>query len=80
MTVALRRMIENQANRDDILAYFQERLLPVDDIEAQTLADEVLSNPPELGFLTISNALQWRPQYGRVIEQAGKVAGVLKLA
>jgi hypothetical protein len=80
MTVALRRMIENQANRDDILAYFQERLLPVDDIEAQTLADEVLSKPPELGFLTISNALQWRLQYSRVIEQAGKVAGVLKLA
>src|SRR5207249_2912458 len=79
MTVALRRMLENQANRDDILACFEERLLPVDDIEAQTLADEVLRNPPEVGYLTISNALQWRLQYSRVIEQAGQVAGVLRL-
>jgi hypothetical protein len=29
------------------------------------------STPPELGYLTISNALQWRLQYSRVIEQAG---------
>lgn len=29
--------------------------------------------------LTISNALQWRLQYARVIEEAGKVDGVLKL-
>lgn len=27
----------------------------------------------------VSNALQWRLQYGRVIEQAGKVPGVLRL-
>lgn len=79
-TVALRRMIENRANRDDVLAYFEERLLPVDDIEARTLAEEVLHSPPEVGYLTISNALQWRLQYGRVIEQAGKVAGLLRLA
>jgi len=32
-----------------------------------------------IGYLTISNALQWRLQYSRVIEQAGKVEGVLRL-
>jgi hypothetical protein len=79
MTVALRRMVENGANRDDMLAYFEERLLPIDNIEAESLAEEILRNPPELGYLTISNALQWRLQYSRVIEQAGKVAGVLRL-
>ena len=31
---------------------------------------------PEQGYLTISNALQWRLQYGRVIEKAGAVKGV----
>jgi hypothetical protein len=31
-------------------------------------------------YLTVSNALQWRLQYSRVIEQAGKVQGVLRLA
>ena len=79
MTVALRRMIENRANRDDILAYFEERLLPIDNVEAETLAEEVLHNPPNLGYLTISNALQWRLQYSRVIEEAGSVYGILRL-
>jgi hypothetical protein len=78
-TSGLRRLIENKANRDDILAFFQERMLPVDEVEAETLADEVLHSPPEVGYLTVSNALQWRLQYGRVIEQAGKVGGILRL-
>lgn len=78
-TSGLRRLIENKANRDDLLAFFQERMLPVDEVEAEALADEVLRNPPEVGYLTVSNALQWRLQYGRVIEQAGKVGGILRL-
>jgi hypothetical protein len=78
-TSGLRRLTENKANRDDILAFFQERMLPVDEVEAESLADEVLRNPPEVGYLTVSNALQWRLQYGRVIEQAGKVGGILRL-
>ncbi len=78
-TSGLRRLLEKKANRDDILAFFQERMLPVDEVEAEALADEVLGNPPEVGYLTVSNALQWRLQYGRVIEQAGKVGGILRL-
>jgi hypothetical protein len=38
-----------------------------------------LQNPPELGFLTISNALQWRLQYSRIIDKAGEVEGILRL-
>jgi hypothetical protein len=78
-TSGLRRLVESSANRDDILAFFEERLLPVDDTEAIALADEVLSHPPALGYLTISNALQWRLQYSRAIEQAGAVEGVTRL-
>ncbi len=78
-TSGLLRLLENKANRDDVLAFFQERMLPVDEIEAENLADEVLRKPPQLGYLTISNALQWRLQYGRVIEQAGSVGGILRL-
>jgi len=43
------------------------------------LAQEVLSNPPEQGYLTISNALQWRLQYGRVISLKNKVEGVYNI-
>jgi len=78
-TSGLRKILENKANRDDIVAFFHERSLPVDDIVASKLADEILRNPPELGYLTVSNALQWRLQYGRAIEQAGKVDGILRL-
>jgi hypothetical protein len=78
-TSGLRRLLENNANRDDILGFFQERMLPVEEVEAQALVDEVLRNPPEVGYLTVSNALQWRLQYGRVIEEAGKVGGILRL-
>lgn len=79
-TMGLRRILENSGNRDDVMAYIEERRLPVDEIEAAALADEILANPPEIGYLTISNALQWRLQYSRVIEKAGSVSGVERLA
>jgi len=75
-TTGLLRILGNAANIDDILAFFGERMLPLDDIQAQTLAEEVLAYPPVIGYLTISNALQWRLQYSRVIQQAGSVPGV----
>lgn len=78
-TTGLRRILENEGNKDDLLAFIEDRRLPVDEIEASAVADEILASPPEIGYLTISNALQWRLQYGRVIEQAGSVAGVERL-
>ncbi len=78
-TTGLRRIVENAGNVDDIIAYFQDRFLPVDEVTAQELAEEILAAPPEVGYLTISNALQWRLQYRRVIEQAGQVDGVHRL-
>lgn len=78
-TTGLIRILENKGNTDDVLAFFGERMLPLDDIQAETLAAEVLATPPAVGYLTISNALQWRLQYRRVIDQAGAVTGVEKL-
>ncbi len=75
-TTGIQRILENDGNRDDLLAFMQERLLPVDQIEAEKIADELLQSPPQTGYLTISNALQWRLQYSRVIEKAGAVSGV----
>ena len=78
-TSGLRRIVENNGNLDDVLAFFSERMLPINDTQTQTLAEEVLNNPPEIGYLTISNALQWRLQYRRVIEQAGQVEGLQRI-
>lgn len=79
MTVRLREMVNDGANREDIVAFLMDKNLPVDDIEAAQIADEVLRAPPNQGYLTISNALQWRLQYGRAIDVAGSVAGVTRL-
>jgi hypothetical protein len=79
MTRAIRKILESEGNLDDVIALMHDSLLPVDDMEAQKLAEEILRTQPEQGFLTISNALQWRLQYRRVIEQAGAVDGVIRL-
>ncbi len=79
MTKGLRHIIENKGNVDDLMAFMFDKQLPVDEIELQRLAEEVLQNKPEQGYLTISNALQWRLQYSRVIDQAGSVAGVRRI-
>lgn len=78
-TTGIRRILENQGNKDDLLAFIEERMLPVDEIEASNIAADLLRTPPEVGYLTISNALQWRLQYRRVIDCAGSVAGILRL-
>ena len=79
LTTSLNKILENHANKDDIIALFHDKNLPVDDILADSLADEILSHKPEIGYLTISNALQWRLQYSRIIEAAGNVNGIARL-
>ncbi len=78
-TTGLRKIIDNDGNEDDVLAFFQDRLLPVDDMQDLELAKEVLRSPPDVGYLTISTALQWRLQYRRVINKAGEVPGVRRI-
>ena len=78
-TSGLRKLLQNQANEDDIVAFLHERYLPVDEVQVYQLAQEILANPPQLGYLTISNALQWRLQYRRVIQEADLVEGIRKI-
>jgi len=79
MTRTLRQMNENDANDDDIIAYLTDRNLPADEITLGKLAKEVRAHPPEQGYLTISNALQWRLQYGRIVELTEPVAGIVPI-
>ncbi len=79
MTRGILEILERDGNTDDLVAFFQDRLLPVDDIEAHNIAEQVLQNPPLQGYLTISNALQWRLQYSRVIQKAGEVEGLYRV-
>ncbi len=78
-TRGIREILERDGNRDDIIAFLMERNLPGDEVVYNLLADEIIQSPPEMGYLTISNALQWRLQYTRVINLAPKVTGVTEI-
>ena len=78
-TTGILKILDNSGNADDLVAFMSERFLPLDDIQARQLADEILEKRPDVGYLTISNALQWRLQYSRAIGHAGKVDGVNRI-
>lgn len=80
MTTGLKQILANNGNADDLVSFMQSRNLPLDDIEAYQIAEEILCGKPLVeGYLTISNALQWRLQYGRVIAEAGNVKGIWRV-
>ena len=72
--MGLRQILENDGNEEELTAFLSDRNLPVDEIEARGVS---LKSPPNIGYLTISNALQWQLQYRRLIEQAGRVEGIV---
>ena len=78
-TSGLRRLIENKANRDDFWPSFKSGCCRWMKSKRNRLLTKCCGNPPEVGYLTVSNALQWRLQYSRVIEQAGQIGGILRL-
>lgn len=77
ITALIRKMLSVGANKEDIIALLNDKNVPGDEITYNDLADEILSCPPPQGYLTISNALQWRLQYKRVIELNNEVEGVI---
>ena len=78
-TFRLREMIKDGANKEDIVAYLNDRRIPADEITLNLMADRILQNIPLQGYLTISNALQWRLQYSRILKLTENVNGVFKL-
>ncbi len=79
-TSGLRRLIENKANRDDVLAFFEERYMPFEEPTAVRLAERVLRDPPEVGALGADREVKWRSGFEKIIGAAGKVDGILRLS
>jgi hypothetical protein len=79
LTSSINSILDNNGNKDDLVSLFFEKNLPIDEIEASNIADEIFLSRPNIGYLTISNALQWRLQYARIIEKAGTISGIDKL-
>jgi hypothetical protein len=76
MTKGLIEILNSDGNVDDLMSFMISRYLTTDEIELIALAEHVLQNRPEQGYLTISPALQWRLQYTRIKDEAGLVDGV----
>ena len=70
-------MLKDGANKEDIIGFLQDKNVPGDELVYNELADEIMRNTPLQGYLTISNALQWRLQYGRVISLNNQIDGIV---
>lgn len=75
-TTGIHKIISNNGNRDDIFAFLVEHNIPCDEVTLYKIAEDILKNPPQIGYLTISNALQWRLQYGRIESLTDDVDGI----
>lgn len=78
-TTGLRNIINNKGNVDDIYAFLSDHKIPADDVTLYNMAEDILKRPPEIGYLTISNALQWRLQYGRNVSLNENIPGITRI-
>lgn len=79
ITRGLREMLQNNANVEDVFAYLNDKMIPGDEITLMNLAEKIVKYPPLQGYLTISNALQWRLQYGRLVTLNEVVEGIISI-
>gem|GEM_PF-3803846 len=56
-----------------------QKLQHSDEITLSKLAEQILRTPPQQGYLTISNALQRRFQYQRIVALTDDIPGILKI-
>jgi len=68
LTRNLRRMVFNNWSIDEITSYLAKSNIPGDYATLSNLAKKVIEQPPEEGYLTISNAFQWRLKYNHTNE------------
>lgn len=78
-TKGIQNIIANNGNVDDIFAFLSDHKIPADEVTLYNMAEQIISNPPVIGYLTISNALQWRLQYGRVVTLSEEVTGITSI-
>ena len=76
LTKILRKLIKLKADKEDIVDILKDSNVPGEDKALETIADKIMKNPPEQGYLTISNAFQWRLKYNNVINLNEDVNGV----
>lgn len=69
-TRTINKLLQDGVSKEGLLYFLESLNLPCDGEDLNELVEEIIIDPPPIGKLTISNALQWRLQYGRVIKTA----------
>ena len=67
------------ANVEDIISFLTGIKIPADEITLKQIAELILSSEITIGYLTISDALQWRLQYKRIVNLSDDIPGIHKI-
>lgn len=78
-TTGILNIIANNGNVDDIFAFLVDHKIPSDEVSLMNMAKDIIENPPKIGYLTISNALQWRLQYRRIVGLSENIDGITQI-
>jgi len=78
-TSILNEMKKVGANEDDVVSFLEGIKLPADEITLKQIAQIILVSEISIGYLTISNALQWRLQYSRIRDLKNDISGIDKI-
>ncbi len=77
-TKHINEMLDKGCPKNDIISFLEEKEVSSDLETLNRLAEEILINRPPQGYLTISNAMQWRLKYSWVIN-APQVEGITRI-
>ena len=78
-TSILNDMKKVNSNLEDIVSFLNGIKIPADEITLNQIAEQILSTEITIGYLTISNALQWRLQYNRIVNLSDDIEGIHKI-
>ena len=80
ITKKILELLSSNAGKAAMLEFLRGENLPADEAELERIVSEILATPPEQGYLTISNALQWRLHYNKaVLLEKDQIRGVDKI-
>lgn len=78
-TSILNDMKKVGANVEDIISFLTGIKIPADEFTLKQIAELILTSEITVGYLTISNALQWRLQYKRIVNLGEDIEGIHKI-
>lgn len=78
-TVSLLKCLSEKSDMETLLSFFESMHFPIHPGEVWKLAEYAPKNPPKQGYASISRAMKSHVRWGKVIREAGKVDGILRL-